>query len=77
MSLVTGDTAVLSEWPWQGTQLLVMVVALWLSGILLGCQAPSEEKNNGCDQLRLLWAAPSCVVKDQGCGVEGRKHSQQ
>lgn len=64
VSLVTGDTAVLSEQPWQETQLLVIVVASWLSGIFSGCHAPSKGNVNGYNQLKLLWASLSCVVKE-------------
>lgn len=65
VSLVTGDMAALFEQlhscllvdeSWQGTQLLVKVVASYLSEISLGCQAPSEE-NIMDDQLGLLWAS--------------------
>lgn len=44
---------------------------------LFGLSSSFQGKYNGCDQLRLLWASLSCVLKDEGCGVEGRKHSQQ
>lgn len=60
VSLVTGDTAALSEWPWQGTQLLVMVV--------FGLSSSFQRKYNGCDQIRLLWASLSCVVKIRDVG---------